>query len=177
MKYLRPIGIILVFLSYFCFLFSRQVDAKPGLALQLYLSFDKNEYKTNEPIYMNFKLKNKGNKPVYVNKRFYVNSKDSKPGDREVYLRITGPSGEKLPCKASYDTGFPKMDYFVLLKPKEEITSERKKNLKAYFDLKTPGEYKVIAIYQNIYGPEIGVDAFKSKITSEPVTIKIVGQK
>ena len=174
MKYLRPIAIILFC---FCLPFSRQLDAKPGLALQFYLSFDKNEYKTNEPIYINFKLRNKGNKPVYVNKRFYVNSKDSKPEDREVYLRITSPSGEKLLCKASYDTGFPKTDYFVLLKPKEEITSERKKNLKAYFDLKTPGEYKVIAIYQNIYGPEIGVDAFKDKITSEPVAIKIVEPK
>lgn len=174
MKYLRPIAIILFC---FCLPFSRQLDAKPGLALQFYLSFDKNEYKTNEPIYINFKLRNKGNKPVYVNKRFYVNSKDSKPEDREVYLRITSPSGEKLLCKASYDTGFPKTDYFVLLKPKEEITSERKKNLKAYFDLNVPGEYKVIAIYQNIYGPEIGVDAFKDKITSEPVTIKIVEPK
>ena len=172
MKLSRPISVILVFTCWCLFL--PHLNAKSASALQLSVFFDKDEYKTNEPIYINFKLKNTGNKPIYVNKRLYVNSESSKPQYREVYLRITGPTGEKLPCKASHETGFPKTDYFVLLEPKEELTPERKKNLKAYFDLNTPGKYKVIAIYQNVYGPEIGIDAFQGKITSKPVTIKIV---
>ena len=172
MKLSRPISVILVF-TCLC-LFPPQLNAKSALALELIVFFDKDEYKTNEPIYINFKLKNTGDKAVYVNKRFYINSESSEPQDREVFLRIIGASGEKLPPKTGYDTGFPKTDYFVLLKPKEEVISERKKNLKAYFDLKTPGEYKVTAIYQNIYGQEIGLETFKEKITSKPVAIRIL---
>ena len=173
MKFFRPIFIVLIW-GCFCFLFLQQLEAKAASALRFSIFFDKNEYKTDEPIYINFKLKNTGKKPVYVNKRYYVNSEDSKPEDREVYLRVTGPSGNEVPCKASYDTGFPKTDYFVLLKPKEEAASERKKNLKAYFDLETPGKYNIIAVYQNIYGAEIGIEAFRDKIKSKPVTIKVV---
>ena len=165
---------IILILNIPCLLFNQHLDAKQIPGLELSIFFDKNEYKPGEAIYINFKLKNSGNEPIYVNKRFYLNSESSKPEDREVFLQITGPSGEKLPYKASYDTGFPKTDYFVLLEPKEEVTSERKKNLKAYFDLKAPGEYSIIAIYQNIYGEEIGADAFKDKIISKPATIKIV---
>ena len=168
------IALIILILNTLCLLFNQHLDARQIPGLELSVFFDKNEYKPGEAIYINFKLKNTSNKPIYVNKRFFVNSESSEPEDKEVFLQITGPSGEKLPCKASYDTGFPKTDYFVLLEPKEEVTSERKKNLKAYFDLKAPGEYSVIAIYQNIYGEEIGVDVFKDKITSKPATIKII---
>jgi hypothetical protein len=170
---MRRIRLTLIILTISC-LFTQQLGAKPKEALQLSILLDKNEYKVGEPIYINFRLKNTSAKPVYINKRFYLSSEESSPGDREVFLRITGPTGEKLPCKFSYDTGFPKTDYFVVLKPKEEFTSERKKNLNAYFDLKDKGTYKVIAVYQNVYGPEIGIDAFSKRIESKPVYIKIV---
>lgn len=174
MKFFRSSIVILVFCSFWS-LPNLQVEAKSASALQFYISFDKDEYKTKDPIHINFELKNEGSEPVYVNKRFYVSSEDSDLRDREVFFRIKGPSGEKLPYKASYyGTGFPKTDYFVLLAPKEGITSERKKNLKAYFDLEAPGIYKVTAVYQNAYGPEIGIDVFEGKIESKPVTIKVV---
>ncbi len=173
MKFFR-FSIILIF-SCFYLLFNQPIEAKPASALQFSISFDKDEYKTKDPIYINFELNNKGPKPVYVNKRFYVGSEDSDPRDREVFFQIRGPSGEKLPYKASsYDIGFPKTDYFVLLGPKEGIASERKKNLKAYFDLGAPGKYKITAVYQNMYGAEIGIKAFRDKIKSKPVTIKVV---
>ncbi len=169
MKLFKFSAIILI-VGCFCW----QIEAKPASILQFSISFDKDEYKTKDPIYVNFELKNKGSKPVYVNKRFYVSSEDSDLKDREVFFQIKGPSGEKLPYKASYyGTGFPKTDYFVLLGPKEGTISERKKNLKAYFDLSVPGIYKVTAVYQNMYGPEIGIDAFGDKIKSKPVTIKV----
>ena len=174
MKYLRPIGIILVCLSCLCLSFNRELDAKPKPDLQFYLVFDKDEYKVGDSISIDFKLKNTGDKPIYVNKRFFVNSEDAEPGEREVTLSLIGPQGEELPFRRILDTGFPKTDYFVLLEPGAEATPKRKKNLKAYFDLKDPGEYKIIAVYQNTYGAEIGLDAFKDKITSEPMTIKIV---
>jgi hypothetical protein len=170
---MRKIGLIFTVLTITC-LFIQELDARAKGVLQLSMLLDKKEYKLGEPIYINFRLKNTSTKPVYINKRFYLGSEESKPGDREVFLRITGPTGEKLPCKFSYDTGFPKTDYFVILKPKEEFTTERKKNLNAYFDLKDIGTYKIIAVYQNVYGPEIGIKAFSKRIESKPVYIKIV---
>lgn len=173
MKFFRPIFIVLMW-GCFCLLSFQQLEAKSNLSLKFSVFFDKNEYKTDEPIYISFKLINTHKKPVYVNKRYYLNSENSKPEDREVYLRVTGPSGNELPCKSSYSTGFPKTDYFVLLNPKEEAVSERKKNLKAYFDLMAPGKYNIIAVYQNIYGAEIGIEVFRDEIKSKPVTIKVV---
>ena len=110
---------------------------------------------------------------MYVNRRFYINSENSPPEEREIFLRVTGPDGKQLPFRTEYDTGLPKSDSFVLLEAQAEVTAERKKNLKAYFNLKTPGEYTVVAIYQNVYGAEIGVDAFRGKLISKPVKIKI----
>jgi len=147
--------------------------AKVSNRLEFQLLFEKKEYKIGDPIDIDFKLKNKGKDSVYVNKRFFVGSKESKPEDREVYLQVIGPSGKELEPKETYDTGFPKTDYFVLLNPGEEAGLERKKNLKAYFDFEDPGKYKIIGVYQNVYGAEIGIDAFKEKIKSRPVTIRI----
>jgi hypothetical protein len=141
--------------------------------LKFSASFDKNEYKKDEPIAVEFKLENKGKKAIYVNKRFYLTSEENQKNG-EVYLSIVSPSGEKLPCKASYETGLPKSDYFVSLNPGEGVNSERKFSINYYFDFKAPGTYKIAAVYQNKYGQEIGLDTFKDKIESAPVTIKIV---
>ena len=124
----------------FCLLFIHYLQAKSAPAPELSVFFDKNEYQAGEPIYINFKIKNKSDQPIYINKRFYINSANASPEDKEVFLRVTDPSGEQLPCQADYDTGFPKTDYFALLEPEDEITSERKRNLKAYFDLNDPSD-------------------------------------
>lgn len=175
MKGTKTIGIILFFIIGFCLSFGRQLNAQPSAALQFQISFDQEEYKVKDPIYIHLELTNKGSEPVYINKRFYISSEDIDPKDKEVFFRVKGPSGEEVPYKAKhYDTGLPKTEYFVLLDPKESITSERKKNLKAYFDFKTPGKYKVTAVYQNTYGAEIGIDAFTDQVTSKTVTIKVV---
>jgi len=140
---------------------------------KLTLSFDKTEYKKSEPVMMDIRLENTGDKPIYVNKRLLINSEERPAGSREISLSVTSPDGKKLPCKVSYETGFPKSDYFVSLKPQESVKLENKRDLRNYFDLTRPGEYKIIATYQNIYGDEIGIDAFKDKVASDPVTIKI----
>ena len=146
-------------------------------ALELSLSFDKAEYKKTDAISVTFKLENKGKKPVYVNERFYVNSKYSSKEHREIYLSVTSPSGEELAfneSRATDDVGLPKTDYFVLLEPGEEVILERPRNIKYYFDFDEPGTYKIVGVYQNSYGDEIGLDVFKKKVQSEPLEIKIV---
>lgn len=148
--------------------------SQAGEILQLSMSFDKSEYKKTDPKYVNFNLKNKGENPIYVNKRFFINSEDAPEGQREIFLTATSPSGEKVRCNISYETGFPKIDYFVLLEPGGEVSTERNMNVSNYFDFKETGTYDLVAVYHNVYGDEIGIDAFKGKIASKPVKIKIV---
>jgi hypothetical protein len=131
-------------------------------------------YKTQDPIKIGFKLKNKSNSPIYVNKRFYLGQEEDTVKDRDLYLSVISPSGQKLSYKFPYKTGLPKSDYFVLLKPGEEVSSEYPRNINGTFEFNEPGEYKITAVYQNAYGIEIGVDAFKDKIESNSITISVI---
>jgi len=164
---------IIIFLAVFLSASCVGAAAEKG-SLQLTVTFDKEEYKANDPVSVSFALKNTGKEPVYVNKRFQIASKDSPKEDREIYFIAMSPKGEEMPYKAQpYKPGLPKSDYFVLLKPGEEAASEHKMNFKAFFEVNAPGEYKITAVYQNAYGKEIGVDAVKEEIKSKPVMIKI----
>lgn len=147
--------------------------AAPAADLKFSIILDKNEYNLGDPVFANFKLQNKGRKPVYVNKRFYINCPDQPKESKEISLLITSPSTKKLACNYSYRTGFPKSEYFELLEPGKEITSEWKRDLRTYFNFDEAGIYKITAIYENVYGKEIGLDAFRDKLTST-VSLKIV---
>lgn len=169
MKTLRLILLSVLFLSVAC---GGSAAAEKGMQLSIIL--DKEEYAKSDPISANFNLKNTGKAPIYVNKRCQIASKESPKEDREIYLTVIGPDGQELPYKAQpYKIGLPKSDYFVSLNQGEETTSEHKINLKGFFEINTPGEYKVTAVYQNAYGKEIGLDAFEKEIKSKPVTVKI----
>ena len=142
--------------------------------LDFIISFDKTEYKKDDPINVEYKLKNNGKTPVYVNKRFFVNSEKSKEEEREIYFKITSPLKKELVFKQDLATGFPKSDYFVLLNPGEEIGAERPRNIKYYFDFNEIGQYEIIGVYKNSCGKEIGLDTYKGKEASKPVTITLI---
>lgn len=141
--------------------------------LKFSLSLDKNAYGPNEPVVASFSLKNEGKKPVWVNKRFYVGSETMAKDKRDVFLLVETASGKKLPCKFSYETGLPKSDYFVALEPGKEVSSEYPRNLKGYFDLNEPGTYKAVAVYENVFGREIGLETFKESLRTELVAFTI----
>ena len=149
----------------------------PSFAAQSDIVFtatlEKNEYTGEEPINLVFTLKNRGKKPVYINKRFYFGSEDAPKNQKEVYVTITVPSGAKLPYKFPYEPGYPKSDYFVLLNPDEEIKAEYPRNLRGNFEFTEPGIYTVTAVYQNTFGRELGLDVFQGKLTSGPVKFEI----
>lgn len=161
----------------FCISFAVALSAKPAGKVQLSLSFDKEEYSKSDGINVTFTLRNKGKRPTYVNTRFHVNAKAKPKGQREIYFEITSPEGEKLTFKHDFGTGFPKTDDFVLLAPKEEFSSKRPRNIKGLYDFKEAGTYKIIAVYENIYGREIGLDVFKGPVKSKTKTIKILENK
>lgn len=153
------------------------LSASDSIAVQdkgarLTIVSDKEEYKKDEPISIDFRIKNVGKKEMYINKRFYIIPEDDPKKNGEVYFSVTSPTGEKLPCKVSYETGLPKTDYFTPIKPGEEITMERKPSINYFFDFTAPGVYKIEATYQNRYGEEIGIDAFKGKVVSRQIKVK-----
>ncbi|MCX5694718.1 MAG: hypothetical protein NT014_06345 [Candidatus Omnitrophica bacterium] len=145
--------------------------------LKFSLILEKTEYSPNEPINVNFSLKNLGNNPVMVNQRFYISAQKAAKNQKEVYFELTSPSGAKLPCQNFFETGYPKADYFKLLAPNEEAKSEYPRNLKGYFEITEPGTYTVVAVYQNVFGAEIGLDAFGEQLVSDPVKFTIVNTK
>lgn len=167
---------LISFLIVFCSLFFLCIpySSAAGVNLKFSIILDKAEYQLNEPINATFKLENEGEQQVYINKRFYLSSEAVPNEEREVYLIVISPKEEKLPCKFSYETGLPKSDYFELLFPGKDVFSEFPRNLSGYFDLTEPGEYKFTAVYQNVFGQELGLDVFKEKLVSNPVLFKIV---
>lgn len=170
---LRTPLIYFILLSAFMTAFLRCGSAIAAKGIEFTISLDKAEYKKTEAITIDFKLKNKTDKPVYINKRFNVNSEESPPEQREVSITVIAPSGEKLPFTRSYETGLPKSDYFAPLDPGEEAGLDRPRNMRAYFEIKDAGTYKITADYQNACGDEIGLDAFKDNVKSNTVTMKI----
>ncbi len=142
-------------------------------------ALDKTEYAGEEPVNLTFALKNKGSakNPVYVNKRFYFGPEEAPKDQKEVYVTVTAPSGEKLPYKFPYETGYPKTDYFALLEPGQEVKAEYPRNLRGNFEFKEDGVYTVTAVYQNTFGRELGLDVFSGRLTAETVkfTIKSKG--
>lgn len=166
---LKTVG-ILVFL-----LLLTQVCFAQASHLEFSILLEKSEYKKQEPIMANFKLENKGEEPIWVNKRFYLNSESVAEDHRgEVVLKVTSPSGQEIPCKFAYEAGLPKSDYFEILAPGKSAVSEYPRNLCGYFDLNEPGVYNIVAVYQNISGKEIGLDVFGEKLTAEPVSLKVI---
>jgi hypothetical protein len=149
------------------------VSALADGGIKLKVSLDKKEYKTDEPINVTFILQNDSKGAVYVNKRFDVGSESMPKQKQDVYFLVASPSGEKLTSPNNYEAGFPKSDDFVQLKPGAEAQAEYPRNLRGFFEFKDPGTYTVVAVYQNFFGSEIGLEVFKEKITSDPVSLTI----
>ena len=134
---------------------------------------DKMEYKTDEPILVTLTLKNESKGAVYVNKRFFIGSELVAKQKRDFCFLVTSPVGEKLTSPDNYEAGLPKSGDFVLLEPGKEVKSETPRNLRGFFDFNEPGTYTIAAVYQNFFGPEIGLEVFGAPLTSQPFSLKI----
>lgn len=152
-------------------LFPGVVDARSDVTLGV--SFDKDVYKRGEPIIISVTMTNTGTHPVWVNTRCYLAAAEVPVDRREVVLEITLPSGEPLQSTYTHVAGFPKSDDFQVLEPGEEFVSNEKRHLEGYFRLTEVGDYTVVAVYQNVYGQEIGLETFKGPVSSEPVSFTI----
>ena len=141
--------------------------------VQLQVATEQPAYHASEPVTVRLTLKNVSKTPVWVTTRFFVSSPEVAANRRDIYLEITAPSGERLPITFTHVTGFPKTDLFKELQPGEEITSEARPNLRYLADLKAPGQYQVVAVYENVFGPEIGLETFRGVVRSSVATFTI----
>ena len=146
-------------------------DSASGLQFQLV--FDKAAYGPNDQVLVRFTLKNTGAKPVWVTKRFYLSAQSIPPQHRDVFLDVTAPSGQALQSTSTVQTGVPKCDYFEQLDPGEEVAAEGQQNLRYYVDLKAPGTYHVVGVYENVFGPEVGLETFQGTVRSAPMTFTV----
>lgn len=160
-----------------CLLISGSLVFCANDQLKFSLILEKAEYAPDEPINVVLNLKNLGSNSVIINQRFYISSSKAEQNQKEVYFELTSPTGVKLPCLHFYPTGYPKTDYFKLLGPGEETKSEYPRNLRGYFEMAEPGTYTVTAVYQNVFGAEIGLDTFKEELVSAPVKFTIINTK
>ena len=146
--------------------------AKENVALEIVL--EKEEVPLSGEIQTGFKLVNKGPEPVTVNQRFKLGSAKAAANQRELILEVKAADKSPVEMKNfDYETGLPKSAYFKLLQPGEEATSERKWNLKDLAKIEKPGLYEITAVYQNVFGKELGLDVFGGKVTAS-AKIKVV---
>lgn len=148
--------------------------AKPKESVTLAIVLEKAEYKLSDKIETGFKLVNGGKEPVWVSKRFKLGTPEAAPEEKELVLQVKAAGGEPVETKVrDYESGLPKSDYFQLLQPGEEASSERKWDLKDLAKIEKPGDYEITAVYQNTYGKELGLDVFKGKVAAT-AKVKII---
>ncbi|MBI3322575.1 MAG: hypothetical protein HYZ94_02725 [Candidatus Omnitrophica bacterium] len=147
--------------------------AKPKDEVALEIVLEKPEYALSDKIEIGFKLVNKGKEPVYVNTRFKLGTPAAAPAQKELVLEVREAGGAALEMKVTdYESGIPKSEYFVLLKPGEEAAYDRKWDLKDLAKIEKPGAYEVKAAYRNAWGKELGLDVFPGPAAAT-ATVKV----
>jgi len=145
--------------------------ATKNSSLKLEVVFDREEYKKNEPVIVSFKITNESKQPIWVNTRCYLANEEVKK--RDMTLELFSPNGEPLVSNYSFRTGYPRTEIFYELEPNEDFTSDNRRHLAGYFKIQEIGQYTAVGIYENQFGDEIGIDAYKKRIVSEPATFTI----
>lgn len=150
-------------------------ENNPAPTLEFRVTVDHTTFKSRtEAVMMTYVIANHGQAPVWINRRFYINSEEMPSDGREVSLEVTSSTGERLPGTYAHETGLPKSDDFVLVQPGDDVTSERPRDLRNFVDLTTPDTYTVAAVYHNVFGKELGLAVFDGRLVAEPISITIV---
>lgn len=122
--------------------------------LEFSISLAKKKFGTGDPISVRMTLRNVGDKPIMVNKRFLVNDRPAPPEDRDVYFTIKMPGGTTAEFAWDLKVGFPEANDFRKLKPGKAVSG--KADINDLYFLSETGKYVVKATYQNAHsGPTV----------------------
>jgi hypothetical protein len=129
--------------------------------LDFVVTLPSTEFQLGDPILLTMALQNISSQPQLVNKRLLINDAAAADAVREVFLRITLPSGEEARFAYDVTAGFPSAADFVLLGPGEGVdTSLQPADLADLYTLTEVGSYAVTAVYVNrVPGPLVFDDA------------------
>lgn len=126
----------------------RHADApRDPRKLELVLAVDPPSSKRTAPLKLVLTLKNAGDAPVVVNQRLALNSPHVPDSMREVVLDVHGPDGKLRPYQLKMKMGAPEARHVRTLSPRESLSNEYE--LHSGWDLSTPGEYRVRALYES----------------------------
>lgn len=120
----------------------KKVEEKGNEKLKFIISSEKEKYKMDEAIYLEFSLKNISKEPIIVNKRLIVGYAP----EGEISLDIMAPDGELREYKYFIQVDYPTKDDFTILNPNEYV--KKKCNIKDFYSLERIGRYKITATYE-----------------------------
>lgn len=147
--------------------------------LLLKVSSPQREYSIRESVALSFSLENMDTLPLSVENRFILDSPDTPPNLRTLYLNVKSPMGELLPFRAYIFREPPRGsdNTFTVLQPGEKINSEEIP-INQYYDFTAPGKYVITGFYENYYLPRGRFkDVWRGEIQSEPVEFEVVAEK
>lgn len=120
----------------------KKVEEKWNENLKFIIFSEKETYKRDEAIYIEFSLKNMSKEPIIVNKRLVL----AYSPEGEVSLDIIGPNRELKEYKYLIQVDYPTKDDFIILDPNKYV--KRKCNINDFYSLDQIGRYKITATYE-----------------------------
>ncbi len=140
--------------------------------LELNLSVDKSVYKAQDPIKATLKISNISNERIVVKKRFAPNHQFLEESFRDVAFLITDSLENQLPFNGYSQVPMLREDHFIVLGPGESIEHSYS-DIRVYYDISIPGQYKIQAVYENQSDSNNNWVAWKGMLESNLVTIAI----
>jgi hypothetical protein len=176
--YKRNLLLFVISVSVICCLFgsgyavSEEVRRTfPMAKLVFIIQPDKTEYHLGEKIVLRGILRNQSKTTLTVNSKFLLKGSEIEAGGWGIALKIVSPSDKKIEIGWLYEVSDPVSDWFVLLAPGKEYSSDIWGNIGAH--CKETGTYRLTAYYYNFIGETLGIEAWKGSIESNTVKIHI----
>lgn len=96
---------------------------------------------------VNVVLSNTGSSPLWVNKRFLLNTVHSPKPFREIWLDVKAPNGKMLEFRCRIKAGYAREEHYALLPPGGSVKAEMR--ISDCFDMQEKGIYQIKAHYQD----------------------------
>lgn len=139
--------------------------------LVLELSIEQREYQLGEPIIATLSLVNVSDDRVLVKKRLAVKNLAALVETVDVYFLVEEQYQGMVSFIGRVNPPFVGDENFAYLEAGEEYSVTY--NLASLYDLSRPGDYLVMAIYQNSNNPSYSESAWRGEIKSNSIWIYI----
>jgi len=131
-------------------------------------------FRPGEPIPVRLALRNVSASTMWVNRRLGAGYEDNV--EREVYFTVFSAEGAVLPVPEEARVDVHRMPPvradFAQLNPAASI--EATLDAAMWYPFRQAGKYRIVFTYENLRdGKEFGLDAFRGKVSADPLSIVI----